>query len=108
MEVLYVRLALRKEPGLAVKLMRPVVSISNNFLLVTINYFLLCMMKHRKAPDILRMDCGTENICCEDIQVFFIGSEESFIYPKSTPNQRIGLFCSRLINDTLMDEHVLY
>ena len=42
------------------------------------------------------MDCGTENIFCEDMQVFFTGLEESFIYAKSTRNQRIKSFWSRL------------
>ena len=43
-----------------------------------------------------RKDCGTENIYCEDVQVFFTSSEESFIYAKSTRNQHIESFWSRL------------
>ena len=65
-----------------------IVSTSNNDPLVIANLF-LSIQKHRK-------DCGRENIYCEDMQVFFIASEESFIYAKSTRNQRIESFRSRL------------
>ena len=71
--------------GFSRKFMWLVVSTSNNDPLVIANQFFLCIKKHRQ-------DCGTENIYCEDMQVFFTGSEESFIYTKSTRNQRIESF----------------
>ena len=82
--------------GLSRKLMWLVVSTSNNDPLVIANHFLFCIKKHRRVPDVLQMDCGTENIYFEDMQVFFTGSEESFIYAESTRNQRIESFWSRL------------
>ena len=39
---------------------------------------------------------GTENNYFEDMQVFFTTSKKSFIYAKSTQNQRIESFWSRL------------
>ena len=62
--------------GFIRKLMWLVASTSSNDPLVIPNHFLLCIKKYRRVPDILRMDCGTENIYCEDMQVFFTGSEE--------------------------------
>ena len=42
------------------------------------------------------MDAGTENIYCQDLQVYFTVEEESFLYASSTRNQRIEAFWSRL------------
>ena len=77
------------------KLMWLVVPTSNNDPLVISNHFLWCIKKHHRVPDVPRMDCGTENTFCEDMPVFFTGLEESFIYAKSTRNQRIESFWSR-------------
>ena len=41
-------------------------------------------MRLGKAPETLRMDLGTENIYCEDLQVFFTKSDDSFLYAAST------------------------
>ena len=42
------------------------------------------------------MDLGTENVYCEELQVFFTKNSNSFLYAASTRNQRIEVFCSRL------------
>ena len=42
------------------------------------------------------MDRGTENIYCEDLQVYFTKNTESFVYASSTRNQRIEYLWSRL------------
>ena len=82
--------------GFSRKLMWLVFSTSNNDPLVIANHFLFCIKKPRRVPDVLRMDCGTENIYCENMQMFFTGLEESFIYAESTRNQRNESFWSRL------------
>ena len=41
------------------------------------------------------MDAGTENIYCQDLQVYFTGEEESFLYASSTRNQKTKKFYSR-------------
>ena len=82
--------------GFSRKVMWLVVSTTNNDPLVIGNLFLSCVKRHRVAPITLRMDCGNENIYCEDLQVFFTGSERSYMYAKSTRNQRIESFWARL------------
>ena len=62
--------------GFSRKLMWLVVSASNNDPSVIANGFLLCIKKHRRVSDVLGMDCGIENIYCEDMKVFFTGLEE--------------------------------
>ena len=42
------------------------------------------------------MDAGTENIHCQNLQVYFTGEEEHFLYASSTRNQRIKVLWSRL------------
>ena len=54
--------------GFSSKLMRLVVSTSNNDPLVIANDFLFYIKKHRRVPDAHRMDCGTENSYCKDVQ----------------------------------------
>ena len=81
--------------GFSRKLMQLIVLTSNNDPLVIANHFLFCIKKHR-VPHVLQMDCRAENIYFEDMQVFFTGSEESFIYAESIRNQRIESFWSRL------------
>ncbi len=63
------------------------VSTTNNDPLVIANYYLSSVKAHLKAPKMLRMDKGTENIYCEDLQVFFTGNADSFRYASSTRNQ---------------------
>ena len=72
------------------------VSSTNKDPLVVSNFFLSFIKIHKYAPRILRMDKGTENIYCEDLQVFFTGDPESFRYAASTRNQRIEASWSRL------------
>ena len=47
-----------------------------------------------RAPNTLRMDLGTENVYCEELQVFFSKNSNIFLYAVSTRNQRIGAFWS--------------
>ena len=42
------------------------------------------------------MDLGTENVYCEELQVFFTKNSNSFLYAASTRNQRIEAFFSLL------------
>ena len=42
------------------------------------------------------MGAGTENIYCQDLQAYFTGEEESFLYASSTRNQRTEVFWPRL------------
>ena len=42
------------------------------------------------------MDIGSENIFCDDLQVFFTGDQTSVQYAASTRNQRIETYWSRL------------
>jgi len=72
------------------------VSTTNNDPLVIANYFLNCASRLQKAPRLLRMDKGTENIYCQDLQVFWTNSERSYLNAASTHNQRIEAFWSRL------------
>ena len=43
------------------------------------------------------MDVGIGNIYCQDLQIYFTGEEESFLYASLTENQTIEAFWSRLI-----------
>ena len=73
-----------------------VVSTTNNDPLLVGNLYLNCIKQYKIVPKLLRMDAGTENIYCQDLQVYFTGEEESFLYASSTKNQRIEAFWSRL------------
>ena len=72
------------------------VAATNNDPLVIANYFLNTVTKHKIAPKILRMDLGTENIYCQDLQEFFTKIHKSYRYGASTRNQRIEALWSRL------------
>lgn len=72
------------------------VSTSNNDPVIYANYFLSAVATYHLCPKILRMDKGTENIYCEDLQTFLTGRDDSFIYAASTRNQRIESFWARL------------
>ena len=78
------------------KLLWLVVCTTNNDPLVVGNFFLNCVKRYQFVPRLLRMDAGNENIYCEDLQVFFSGRNDSFLYASSTRNQRIEAFWSRL------------
>ena len=82
--------------GFSRKLLWLIVASSNNDPLIVANFYLNCIKKHGSCPRTLRMDKGTENIYCEDLQTFFTGRNNSFIYASSTRNQRIEAFWSRL------------
>ena len=73
-----------------------VVSTTNNDTLLVGNLYLNCIKQYKIVPKLLRMDAGTENIYCQDLQVYFTGEEESVSYASSTRNQRIEAFWSRL------------
>ena len=75
--------------GFSRKLLWLVVSTTNNDQIVVANYYLKFVSKHWRAPNTLRMDLGTENIYCQDLQVFFTKNEHSFIYAASTRNRRL-------------------
>ena len=62
-----------------------VVSITNNDPIVISNLFLNTIKKHQIAPKLLRMDKGNENIYCQDLQVFFTGKEDSYLYMQPRP-----------------------
>ena len=82
--------------GFSRKLLWLVVSTTNNDPLVIANYYINCMSRLALAPNTLRMDLGTENVYCEELQVFFTQKRDSFLYGGSTRNQRIEAFWSRL------------
>ena len=82
--------------GFSRKIMWLMVSTSNNDPLIIANFFLQCVKKYDFCPRLLRMDKGRENIYCEDLQVFFTGDLDSYLYADSTRNQRIEAFWSRL------------
>ena len=82
--------------GFSRKLMWLNVSTSNSNPIIIANFFLNAIDIHGICPKTLRMDKGTENIYCEDLQYFLTGEEGSYIYGPSTRNQRIEAFWSRL------------
>ena len=73
-----------------------IVSTTNNDPLLAGNLYLNCIKQYKIVLKLLRMDARTENIYCQDLQVYFTGEEESFLYASSTRNQRIEAFWSRL------------
>ena len=78
--------------GFSRKLLWITVATTNNDPLVIANFFLACIRTHGIAPKLLRMDKGTENIFCEDLQVYFTGNINSFRCAASTRNQRIEAY----------------
>ena len=58
--------------GFSRKLLWLFVASSNKDPLIIANYYLRCVKKYGLAPNLLRMDKGTENIYCEDLQVFLL------------------------------------
>ena len=82
--------------GFSRKVLWMQVASTNNDSLVVANYFLRCVKKFEIAPKRLRMDKGTENIYCEDLQQFFTNNIDGVRYGASTRNQRIEAYWSRL------------
>jgi hypothetical protein len=82
---------------------------SNNNPKIIAHYFITCVETCGHTPRILRSDLGTENTNLSFIQPFFrsSGSDEfagvkSFVYGKSTSNQRIEALWS-MLRRSLMD-----
>ena len=57
--------------GFSRKLIWLFVSTRNNILLVDANFYLKAITNLGRAPNTLRMDLGTENIYCKELQAFF-------------------------------------
>ena len=75
--------------GFSRKLIWLNVSVTNNDPLVIVNYYLNCIKRHKRVPKLLRMDKGTENTFCRDVQYLLTNSDTSFLNAASTRNQRI-------------------
>ena len=73
-----------------------VVSTTNNDPFLVGNLYLNGIKQYKIVPILLRVDAGTENICCRGFQSYCTGEEESFLYASSARNQRIDAFWSRL------------
>ena len=82
--------------GFSRKLIWLFVSTTNNDPFVVANFYLKAITNLGRAPNTLRMDLGTENVYCEELQVFFTKNSNSFLYAASIRNQRIEAFWSRL------------
>ena len=72
------------------------VGASNNNPFVISSYYLNALVQNKVAPSVLRCDLGKENVHLEYLQPFFardvdgpFAGENSFLYGKSTSNQRI-------------------
>lgn len=77
---------------------------------VTGGYFIESVSKTGGCPHLVRGDMGTENGHIAQMQEFLTEREKSFLYGKSTGNQRIEMFwsffrrqCSQFWIDTLSD-----
>ena len=82
--------------GFSRKLIWLFVSTTNNDPLVAANFYLKAITNLGRTPNTLRMDLGTENVYCEELQVFFTKNRNSFLYAVSGRNQQIETFWSRL------------
>ena len=82
--------------GFSRKLIWLFVSTTNNDPLVAANFYLKAITNLGRTPNTLRMDLGTENVYCEELQVFFTKNSNSFLYAASTRNERIEAFWSRI------------
>ena len=68
------------------KLIGLFVSTTNNDPLVVANLCLKAITNLGRTPNTLRVDLGTENVYCEELQVFFTKNSSSFLYVSSTRN----------------------
>ena len=82
--------------GFSHKILCLVTSSTNHDLIVIGNCFLQCIKTTKIVPVVLQMEKVRENIFCEHLQLFFTGTDDSYIYAASTRNQRIESFWSRL------------
>ena len=76
---------------------------SNNDPRVTSQYFIDCIRQVKGIPRVIRSDCGTENVYIAAIQRYLrrnghdgMAGVKSFLYGKSTANQRIEAWWSIL------------
>ncbi len=74
---------------------------SNNNPAIIASYYLKFVLKHGVTARVIRTDMGTENVSIAAIQRFFrrsdddgFAAEKSFLYGKSTTNQRIEAWWS--------------
>ena len=63
---------------------------TNNDPFGTGQHYLDCIRQLGGTPKIIRADCGTETVNVPVLQRFFHDQELSFLYGKSSANQRIG------------------
>ena len=87
--------------GFSRKLIWLFLSTTNNDPLVAANFYLKAITNLGRAPNTLRMDLGTENVYCEELQVFFTENSNSFLYATSTRNQGKEAFWSQLKKSNL-------
>ena len=66
--------------GFSRKLLWLKVATTNNDPLVIANYYLQHIKTHKIVPNLIRMDKGSENIYCDDLQAFFTGDPNSVQY----------------------------
>ena len=78
--------------GFCRKLIWVFVSTTNNDPLVAANLYLKAITNLGSTANTLRMYLGTENVYCEEFQVFFTKNSNSFLCAGSTRNQRIEVF----------------
>ena len=69
---------------------------TNNDPFVIAKYYLDFVRKTGGIPKIIRADCGTENVNVAFLQRFFHDQDQSFLYGKSSSNQRIESWWSML------------
>ena len=72
--------------GFSRKILWLVSSSTNNDPIVIGNCFLQFIKKTKIVPVVSRMDKGRQNIFYEDLQLFFTGTDDSYIYAASTRN----------------------
>lgn len=72
------------------------VAYSNNDPKIIAGYYLQCILEINHGPKLLRSDFGTENGIAVGIQAWLCQSHAAHLYGKSTANQRIESFWSKL------------
>lgn len=89
--------------GFSRKIMWLEIGPTNNHPQVIALYYVQALIEHNAVPCILRTDRGTENVHLEKIQKFLrrdgddmLAAENSFVYGRSTANQRIEAWWSIL------------
>ena len=82
--------------GFSHKILCLVTSSTNHDLIVIGNCFLQRIKTTKIVSVVLQMEKVRENVFCEHLQLFFTGTDDSYIYAASTRNQRIESFWSRL------------